>query len=146
MYSTFFYSLSTHLLCQQSDKLLFSHFVTILNAAFKSKLALEDKGYESGSENFNLPTPLRRSTKIHHVTSIDSASFNPDPVTPHSTDARDTHLRPVCRSLTFSSSEEDDDNSPANELPYTDWLPPVQYHQDALQQTPSPIKHDHHSR
>ena len=56
-------------------------FVTTLNAAFKSKLALEDEGYESGSKNFNLTTPLRKSTKIHHVSSIENASFNPDPVT-----------------------------------------------------------------
>ena len=41
--------------------------MTTLNAAFESKLALEDEGYESGSENFNIPTPLRRTSKIHHV-------------------------------------------------------------------------------
>ena len=52
VYNTFFYSTSTHLPCQQSDEVLFGHFVTILNAAFKSKLTLEDEGYESGSENF----------------------------------------------------------------------------------------------
>ena len=52
VYNALFYSTSTHLLCQQSDKILFGHFVTTLNAAFESKLALEDEGYESGSENF----------------------------------------------------------------------------------------------
>ena len=31
--------------------------MTTLNAAFESKLALEDEGYKSGSENFNIPTP-----------------------------------------------------------------------------------------
>ena len=36
VYSAFFCSTSTHLLCQQSDKILFSHFVTTLNAAFES--------------------------------------------------------------------------------------------------------------
>ena len=35
----FFYSTSTHLLCQQPDEILFSHFVTTFNAAFESKLA-----------------------------------------------------------------------------------------------------------
>ena len=59
VYTTFFYSTSTHLLCQQSEEVLFGHFITTLNAAFQSKLALEDKGHESGSENFNIPTPLR---------------------------------------------------------------------------------------
>ena len=51
VYNAFFYSTSMHLLHQQSDEILFSCFVTTLNAAFESKLALEDKGYESGSEN-----------------------------------------------------------------------------------------------
>ena len=88
--------------------------MTTLNAAFKSKLALEGEGYESGNENFNLPTPLRRSTKIHHISSIENASFKPDPVTPHRTGARETHLRPVCRCLTFSSSVEDNDATPAD--------------------------------
>ena len=53
VYNAFIYSTSTHLLCQQSDEILYSCFMTTLNAAFESKLALEDKGYESGSENFN---------------------------------------------------------------------------------------------
>ena len=53
VYNAFFYSTSTHLLHQQSDKILFGHFLTTLNATFGSKLALEDKGYKSGSENFN---------------------------------------------------------------------------------------------
>ena len=48
-----------HLLCQQSEEVLFSHFMTMLNAAFESKLDLEDEVYESGSENFNIPTPLQ---------------------------------------------------------------------------------------
>ena len=59
VYNAFFYSTSTYMLCQQSDEVLFSCFVTTLNAAFKRKLALEDKGYDSGSESFNIPTPLR---------------------------------------------------------------------------------------
>ena len=33
--------------------------MTTLNATFESKLTLEDEGCESGSENFNIPTPLR---------------------------------------------------------------------------------------
>ena len=49
---------SMHLLYQQSE-VLFGHFMTTLNAAFESKLILEDEGYESGSENFNIPTPLK---------------------------------------------------------------------------------------
>ena len=59
--------------------------MTTLNAAFESKLVLEDEGYESGSKNFNIPTPLRRTSKIHHVLSAENISF--DPVTPCSTGA-----------------------------------------------------------
>ena len=59
VYNAFFHSTSTHLLCQQSDKILFRCFMTTLNATFESKLALEDEGYESSSENFDIPMPLR---------------------------------------------------------------------------------------
>ena len=107
--------------------------MTTLNAAFESKLALADEGYGSGSKNFNKPTPLRRTNKIHHVSIIKNASFIPDLVTPHSTGARETHLRPVCRHLTLCYSEEDNDDTPADELPSPDQIPSVQNQQDALQ-------------
>ena len=125
VYNTFFYSTSTHLLHQQSDKILFSHFVTTLNETFESKLALEDKGYESGSENFNIPTPLRWTSKICHVSSVKNASFDPDPLTPHNTSNRELHCGPVCRCLTYSSSEDGDDTS-ADETPSLSSRPPVQ--------------------
>ena len=35
VYLAFFYTTSTHTLCQQSDEILFSHFMTMLNAAFE---------------------------------------------------------------------------------------------------------------
>ena len=70
-----------------------------------SKLALEDEGYESGSENLNIPTPLQRTFRIHHISSIKNASFNPVPVTPCST--WDSQLIPVCRRLTYRSSDDD---------------------------------------
>ena len=89
VYNAFFYSTSIHLLCQQSDAVLFSHFVTTLNAAFLNKLALEDEGYKSGSENFNILTPLRRTSKIHHVLSDENVSF--DPATPCSTGVSQSH-------------------------------------------------------
>ena len=72
----------------------------------KNKLALEDEGYKSGSENFNIPTALRRTLKIHHISSVKNTSFDPDPVTPHSTGQ--SHLRLVCRWLTYSSSDNVD--------------------------------------
>ena len=65
----------------------------MLNAAFESKLTFEDEGYESGSENFNILTPLRYSPRIHHVSSDDSISF--DPSTPCSTSTTQSHHEPV---------------------------------------------------
>ena len=93
VYNTFFYSMCTHLLHQQSDEVLFGCFMTTLNAAFESKLVLEDKGYESGSENFNIPTPLRRTSRIHHVLSDENIFF--DPVTPCSTYTGQSHCKPM---------------------------------------------------
>ena len=136
VYNTFFYSTSTHLLYQQSDEILFGHFMTTLNATFESKLALEDEGYESSSENFDMPTPLRRTSKIHHISSAENASFDPDPVTPHSTGTRQSHCRPVHRYVSYSSSEEDDD-TPTDETPSPDSTPQVQYYLGGLQQPSS---------
>ena len=106
VYSTFFYTASTHTLHQQSDEILFGCFVTTLNAAFELKLALEDEGYESSSENFNMPTPLRKTQRIHHMSSIKNVPFNPDLVTPCNTDQ--SNLRAVHRWLTYSSSDDID--------------------------------------
>ena len=124
VYVAFFYATSADTLHQQSDEVLFSHFMTTLNAAFEQKLALEDEGYESGSENFNIPTPLRRTFKIHHMSSVENASFYPTPATPHST--KESHLRPLCRQLTYSSS--DDVDTPEDEAPSPCISSQVQYH------------------
>ena len=93
VYNTFFYTTATHLLCQQSEEVLFGYFVTTHNAAFESKLALEDKGYESASENFNIPTPLRHTARIHHVSIDDNISF--DPTTLHSMGTNKSCHKPV---------------------------------------------------
>ena len=82
VYTTFFYPSSSHTLCQQSDKILFGHFVIALNAAFDQQLLLADEGYESSSDTIDLPTPLRKTPRIHHISSIEHASLNPEPVTP----------------------------------------------------------------
>ena len=98
---TFFNMETRHILCWYSDESLFGHFMTTLNSTFEQKLALEDKGYESGSENFNLPTPLQQATRIHHVTSTENASFHPSLVV-----SQDPHLRCICRRLEYSSSDD----------------------------------------
>ena len=116
VYNAFFYTTSMHLLHQQSEEVLFGCFVTTLNAAFESKLALEDKGYESGNESFNIPTPVRCTPKIHHVSSDDHISF--DPFIPCSTVTSQTHHKPVHCWLPFNSSEDKEsstvDISPLN--------------------------------
>ena len=66
VYTTFFYSPSSHTLCQQSNEILFGCFVIALNAAFDQQLSLGDEGYESGSDTIDLPTPLRKTPCIHH--------------------------------------------------------------------------------
>ena len=60
----------------------------------------------SGSDTINLPTPLRKMPRIHHVSSIKNASFNPDPVMLQS--MFEIPPRPVCRWLLFSSSDNSD--------------------------------------
>ena len=79
VYITFFYSSSSHTLHQQSDEILFSCFVITLNAAFDQQLSLADEAYESGSDMIYLPTPLRKTPRIHHVSSMEHASFIPEP-------------------------------------------------------------------
>ena len=110
VYSAFFYSSSSHTLHQQSDKTLLGCFTIALNAAFDWQLSLADEGYESSSNTINLPTSLRKTPRIHHVSSIEHASFKPEPVTPQYIPL--TSSRPVCRHL--SSSSADDDNTPPN--------------------------------
>ena len=126
IYNAFFYTTSTHLLCQQPEEVLFGHFVITPNAPFESKLALEDEGYESGSDSFNIPTPLRCTPKIHHVSSDDNISF--DPSTPCSTATSWSHHKPVCVWLSFKSSE-DEENSAVDISP--------QNHPDLAQQPDS---------
>ena len=76
VHTIFFYSSSSHTLSQQSDKILFGHFVITLKAAFDQQLSLADEGYESGSDIVDLPTQLRKTPRIHHVSSMEHTSFD----------------------------------------------------------------------
>ena len=82
---------------------MFGHFIIALNAAFNQQLSLADEGYESGSDTIDLPTPLQKTPHIQHISSMEHASFNPVLTTPHST--LQTPPRPVCRCLSFSSTD-----------------------------------------
>ena len=92
-------TISNHSYCQARNR----HFVIALNAVFDQQLSLADEGYESGSDTINLPMPLQKTPHIHHVPSMEHASFNPVLTTPHSTPQ--TPPRPVHRCLFFSSAD-----------------------------------------
>ena len=106
----------------------------------ESKLASKDEGYKSSSENFNIPTPLWKTSRIHHISSIKNASFDPVPVTPHST--RDPRLRPVCRRLIFNPYDDDDITEEEVSSPYI--MPQAQHHAPDLHELSSKHNLDAH--
>ena len=101
VYTHFFWTSTSHTLHQLSEEALFGHFVLALNAAFTQQLLLADESYESGS-NEDLPMPLWQAPHIHHMSSMEHASFDPIYSTPHQ--PLDQHhpgtplspVRPVC--------------------------------------------------
>ena len=98
IYTTFFWTSISHTLLQQSEETLFGCFVIALNAAFTQQLSLADEG----SDTVDLPTPLQKTPHIHHISSIEHASFTPVHTTPHNTatmtppSSPQTPTRPVC--------------------------------------------------
>ena len=60
IYTTFFWTPTSHTLCQLYEDVLFGHFVIALNAAFTQQLSLADEGYKSGSNTADLPTLCRK--------------------------------------------------------------------------------------
>ena len=94
VYTTFFWTPTSHTLCQLSKDVLFGCFVIALNTAFMQQLSLADKGYKSGSNSADLPTPLQKIPHIHHVSSMEHASFNPVHITPCSTVTMTHHSSP----------------------------------------------------
>ena len=126
VYTTFFWTHTSHTLCQLSEDVLFEHFVIALNAALTQQLSLSDEGYKSGSDTVDLPTPLWKTPHIHHMSSMEHASFNPAHTTPCSS-ATITHCssprtptRPVCCCLSFTSNSSDDDRDPDSTPVYSD--------------------------
>ena len=83
VYTTFFWTPTSHTLHQLPEDVLFGCFVIALNAAFTQQLSLVDEGYKSGSNTADLPTPLQKTPHIHHMSSIEHASFNLAHTTPH---------------------------------------------------------------
>ena len=124
-YTYFFWTSTSHTLCQLSEEALFGCFALALNSAFTQQLSLVDEGYESGF-NEDLPTPLCKTPCIQHVSSMEHASFNPvhtTPCHPADTPHYDTQpspLRPVCCHLTFLSDNSESDqgtDSPLDSSP-----------------------------
>ena len=117
IYTTFFWTPISHMLCQQSEDVLFGCFVIALNAAFTQQLSLADEGYESGSDTVDLPTPLQKTPCIYHISNIEHASFNPVHTTPYNTvtmphhSSPQTPTRPVHQCLSFSSNNDQDPDS-----------------------------------
>ena len=77
VYTAFFCSNSVQHLRSISEEILFGHFMTTLNDAFKWELALEDGGYESGSESLSIPTTLQRTPHLYHILASENLSFRP---------------------------------------------------------------------
>ena len=94
IYTTFFWTPTNHTLHQLSEDVLFGCFVIALNAAFTQQLSLADEGYKSGSNTADLPTPLRKTPHIHHMSSMEHASFNLAHTTPHSSATLTHHRSP----------------------------------------------------
>ena len=61
VYTTFFWTPTSHTLWQLPEDVLFGCFVIALNAAFTQQLSLADEGYESGPNTADLPTPLQKN-------------------------------------------------------------------------------------
>ena len=122
VYTTFFWTSTSHPLCQLSKDVLFGHFVIALNAAFTQQLSLADEGYESGSNTADLPTSLWKTPHMHHMSSMEHASFNLAHTTPCSAATimncglPQTPPRPVCHHLSFTSDssegDQDQDSTP----------------------------------
>ena len=111
VYTGFFCYNSAQQLRNISEEVPFGHFVTTLNDAFRRELTQEDKGYESGSECFSIPTSLRRASRIYHISTSDNIFFSPTTPLPTASQHPDHTPRShsfVCHHLTFS-----DDKSPS---------------------------------
>ena len=115
VYNHFFWTSTSHTLCQLSEETLFRCFVLALNAAFTQQLSLADEGNESGS-NEDVPTPLCKMPCIHHVSTLEHASFNPAHSTPcrpvtSASDLTHSPARPVHHHLSFSNDSNPMDTS-----------------------------------
>ena len=95
------------------EEILFSLFMT--TNAFEIEITQEDDGYESGNENFCIPTSLSRALGVYHVSTVDDffnlANVDQSPIPPDQ-HAEASHHRHRCHNLThcclvFTSSNDE---------------------------------------
>ena len=119
VYYHFFWTPISHTLHQLPKETLFGCFILALNAAFTQQLSLEDEGYKSGS-NEDVPTPLCKMPHIHHVSSLEHASFNPihsTPCRPVSCNPTHSPARSVQCCLSFNDDSMDTSTSSSTTSP-----------------------------
>ena len=138
VYHYFFWTPISHTLHQLPKEILFGCFVLALNAAFMQHLFLQDEGYDSGS-NEDVLTPLCTIPHIHHVSSLDNASFNPVHSTPHRP-VTCTHTHSPARSvrchLSFNNDSMDTTASPDNSSPQCSDLETEEEEEEDFQTVP----------
>ena len=84
--------------------------MTTLNDAFERELSQEDEGYESGSESLNILTPLRKPSRIYHISTNENISFDPTTVLTTAAQCPEATSRShssVWCCLMFDSSDEE---------------------------------------
>ena len=138
VYHYFFWTPISHTLHQLPEEILYGCFVLALNAAFMQHLSSQDEGYDSGS-NEDVPTPLCTIPHIHHVSSLDNASFNPVHSTLHRpVTCTPTHspTRSVRRSLSFNDDSMDTTASPDNSSPQCSDLETQEEEEEDFQTAP----------
>ena len=96
--------------------------MTTLNTNFKRELMQEDEGYESGSEQLSIPTPLRRALQIYHISMSTNLSFSPTTSLttaeqhPEHSSRRFRGHSPVCCHLVFTSLDEESPVRPVHQI------------------------------
>ena len=144
VYTAFFCSNSAQQLQNQSEEIIFGHFMTTLNDMFEWALTQENEEYESGSESLSTYTPLRRTLRVFHISMSENLSFSPTmPLTtarqhPEHSPRRFRSCSSVCHHLTFSSSDEESPTPDSSPLHGRAEQPSLLPHHMDYQHTPTP--------
>ena len=88
--------------------------MTTLNDISERELTLEDEGYDSASKSLSIPTPLRRISRIHHISTNEDLFFIP--TTPLTSATWHLNCTSMCCHLSFISSDEESTSSLSSPL------------------------------